>query len=371
MKLQPLVPLWVVIPYIVALAAAAGWYYWKTNLRGKDKKAAKPKAKDTRKWTQKVNWLLVRRGTLVLLPALVALGPSVQGGVSSPGVANLDVIFAVDTTPSMGAADYGEGLQRIEGVKQDLALLAKQLEGAHFEVISFDTEANVVLPMTSDATAFASALEGLTPQISSYSQGSGIDKPLALITQELKASQDAFPDRFRLLFYLGDGEQTAEAKVAAFTPAAKYVNGGAVLGYGTAKGAQMVKRTGLEDPNNPSAAKGEVISTIDTATNKLVPAISKLDANALKKIATELKLQYTDRNQAGPITDVYQSSKAQLAIDKSQRVIHYLNLYWLIAAIYGGLLCWELHILVSRLIEVRNQSGVPAQAKKTGGNHGR
>lgn len=346
MKLQLLLPLWLLIPYTVLALGVVGRQVWKLRKR--------------RKQYRYLSKQFVRRSAILLLPILVALGPSVQGGTSSPGVANLDVVFAVDTTPSMGALDYAGTRQRMEGAKADIKALAASLQGAHFEIITFDSGASVILPLTTDTTAFSTAVDGMTPQINSYSQGSTIDKPISLITQELKASSTAYPDHYRLLFYLGDGEQTADAPVKPFSSIARYLSGGGVLGYGTAKGAQMVKYTGIDSTSNAAS----YITTIDQNTGKLTPAVSKTDGAALQKIAKELKVTYQDRNQGGSVSGLYQASQAALAVDKSQRVVHYLNLYWLIGIPLAGLLFWEWQILITRLLDMREHHPQAPKPKK-------
>jgi Ca-activated chloride channel family protein len=337
MKFQPLVPLWLLALYTIAVLAFAGWYFWR--IRTKLNKLLKERARLKR---------LLRRAALLFMPIIFALGPSVQGDVTSPGISNLDVIAAVDTTPSMGAVDYAGTSQRIEGVKHDLLALSQKLEGAHMEIVAFDSEANVILPSTTDVTAFTAALQNLTPQISSYSQGSSIDKPISLIANELKNSKTNFPDRYRLLFYMGDGEQTADTQVKSFGSLSQYLDGGAVLGYGTANGAQIIKYTGL----GSSDENASYITTIDKLTNTLKPAISSMDATALQKIAAEIKVPYIDRNKGGA-GNIYQESKVNLAIDRSQHVVHYLNLYWLFAIPYVVLIFWEWQILMFKLLEMR------------------
>lgn len=338
MKLQPLVSWWLILPYLILITA----YLGRQILHDRRTHKRRAKRADFRQW--------LRRSILLALPILVAIGPSVQGGVSSPGVANLDVIFAVDTTPSMAALDYNGSQQRIEGVKQDMQALAASLKGAHIEIITFDSQANVILPLTTDSTAFSTAVQGMRPQINSYSRGSSIDKPLNMLTQEFKRSSTAYPDHYRLLFYFGDGEQTAETKPKSFSPVARYIDGGAILGYGTAKGAKIVKYTGLESTSKSTT----YVSTIDEATNKLTAAVSHTDTAALKKIAGEIKVTYQDRNRGGPVEDLYQASQAALAVDRSQRVVHYLNLYWLAAVPLAGLLFWEWQRLVIKLFALRD-----------------
>jgi Ca-activated chloride channel family protein len=153
------------------------------------------------------------------------------------------------------------------------------------------------------------------------------------------------------LFYLGDGEQTAQATVRSFAPIAHYRDGGAVLGYGTTKGAQILKYTGLEGSTTPKTT----ISTVDPNSTALVPAVSITNPTALQKIASELKVTYRDRNHGGSVGDLFQTSQAQLAIDRSQHVIHYLNLYWLAAIPLAGLIFWEWQALVARLFAMRDR----------------
>jgi len=338
MKFQPLLPLWLAIPYLLLTLGAAGWQIWRlwSKSKGKDKAKTQPLL---------IRWC--RRGALLVLPAIIAFGPSVPGGTSAPGVANLDVIFAVDTTPSMGALDYNGTKARMVGVQKDMLALATKLRGAHLEIISFDSSANVILPSTTDQTAFATAVDGLTPQVSSYSQGSSIDEPLGLLTQELKNSKTAYPQRNRLVFYIGDGEQTSPTAVASFAPLTPYLSGGGVLGYGTPTGAQMPNNTDLG-----TAGKTPYIMTVNGTTGTLAPAISHMDPNALQTIASQLKVTYRDRNQGGAINSVYNASQAKLAVDHSQHIVHYLNLYWLLAIPFAGLLFWEWQALITRVLEL-------------------
>ena len=344
MKLQPLISWWLLLPYLLAVVSAISWQILHTRRqRAGKRKQALDRSTKLRWW---------RRVAILLLPVAIAIGPSVQGGVSAPGIANLDVIFVVDTTPSMGALDYTGKKQRIEGVKEDLIAIGNSLQGAHMQIITFDTEANTILPLTTDATAFATAVRGMTPQIHSYSQGSTIDKPVSLVVEELKNIEATYPQHYRLLFYMGDGEQTADTPVKTFAPVANYLDGGAVLGYGTTKGAQMVRYTGLGNTSNAPS----YITTIDTSTNQLTAAVSSTNPTALQTIAKQMRVTYQNRNQGGPVSELHQASQTALAIDRSQRVVHYLNLYWLAAIPFAGLLFWEWQALIVKLYQLRQRS---------------
>jgi Ca-activated chloride channel family protein len=335
-KFEPLVSWWLIGAYGIIALGASAWQIWQVRHGGRK---------------VLIKWL--RRAALVVFPAILAIGPSIPGGTSSPGVTNLDVIFAVDTTPSMGAQDYDGTQLRLAGVKSDLLSLASKLPGAHLELITFDSNANVILPFTTDATAFQTAVASISPEVSDYSQGSAIDKPIALITQELNNSKLAHPDRQRLLFYLGDGEQTASTAVATFAPIAPDINGGGVLGYGTTAGGKMFNYTGAD----ATGVALSYVTTVDPTTGKLVPAVSKIDPTALLLIASQLKVTYADRNQSGPIVGLFQASNAAVTIDRSQHLTRYLNLYWLFAIPFAGLFFWEWQNLVTGLLDLRQHHG--------------
>ncbi len=352
MKFELLIPPWLIIAYTFCLLVLFTTMAWsmhrqeiKTWIRNRDIGAP---LTWLRQHERKTVLCWTRRILLVFIPVLIAVGPSIQNGTSSPGISNLDIIFAVDTTPSMGAQDYNNGKLRLDGVKADMLALAGRIEGANLEIISFDSDANVILPFTNDVSAFSSAVEGLTPQVSDYSRGSMIDKPIKLINRELAYSKKSDPTHQRLLFYLGDGEQTANANVATFSSITSKLNGGAVLGYGTVIGGKMYNYAGTYT----SKAKLPYIMTVDLTTNKLVPAVSKSNPKNLSKIASETHLAYKNRNKAGSIDQVYNESKLPLAIDKSHHITRYLNIYWLFAIPLAGLFFWEWQALIVGVLEL-------------------
>lgn len=335
MKLETLVPLWMLLPFVIVLGVAL-WQLWRVRKKGK---------------TLVLRW--ARRVAIVVLLILVCIGPSVQGGKSSLGVANLDVIFAVDTTPSMGAMDYNGESQRMEGVRNDILALAQKMEGASFEVITFDASANLIVPFTNDMTVLKSGVQGLVPDVSAYSLGTSPDKPVSAVVDEFKTSKKVDPERKRLLFYLGDGEKTTSGATESFEPIKQYLSGGAVLGYGTPEGARVVKYSGPgEIPDATS-----YLLTLNPASSKMEPVVSKADSASLESIAQQMKLTYHDRNESGSIDDVYSESRVPLSIDESKHIVHYFNLYWLFAIPLTVLIFWEWQILVVTLLKLRKKKG--------------
>lgn len=353
MKFQPLAPWWLIVGYGLIFIGIIGWQFWQLSREQRKNRLV------TQKW--------IRRTVLLFLPLLIALGPSVQGGVSAPGIANIDIVFAIDTTPSIAALDYVDGKQRLEGVKQDLLALGNELKGAQIEIITFDSSASVILPPTNDRTVFTTAVQSLTPQISSYSRGSDINEPIELIAKQLSDMKDVYPQHYRMLFFISDGEQTASDSIEAFEPIKEFIDGGAVLGYGTAAGARMPAYSGLEfGTETPS----KFVKTIDPASNAEADAISKANPETLQQIANDLGISYQDRNSGGPIDPTIDASKAKLLVDLSKRVVHYINLYWLLAIPYTGLILWEWLDVVTKLFELRQpKTEKPKTSKRKVGKH--
>src|SRR5690606_35251424 len=110
---------------------------------------------------------------------------------------------------------------------------------------------------TTDTTALVSSLEILRPEVTSRSRGSSIGIANQMLEETLKNAADSAPDRSRMVFYLGDGEQTITSDPESFSDSAEYVDGGAVLGYGTAGGGAMKVTSG--DPSTGSGTDSEYI----------------------------------------------------------------------------------------------------------------
>lgn len=333
MKLEPLAPWWLLIPAAVAAMFFVGRHLWslRTELRAV--------------------WLpWVRRSGVVITLLLVGLGPSLAVATSSPGITNLDVFFVVDTTASMGAQDYENNTLRIDGVKQDLLALGKKLQGAHTAIISFDSKASLLLPLTTDGDTFNSTVKAMNREIYSSSNGSTIDRPIDLLKQQLKNSKLAHPERSRLVFYLGDGEQTSKTPAKSFKPLAEYIDGGGVLGYGTAAGAKMLRYGGI----GGSVGKQVYVTVADAATKSLIPATSKLDATALQKIATETNVLYQQRTKDTSLDDFFAKTKAYQLVRSGEKISTYLNLYWLFSVPLVLLLFCDLKLVFMEYLTLRN-----------------
>ncbi|MBB6403220.1 VWA domain-containing protein [Arthrobacter sp. AZCC_0090] len=273
-------------------------------------------------------WLL--RAAAVLLLMLAALRPGWPGGDSRAASADLDVYFVVDTSASMGAEDYAGGKPRLDGVRSDIAAVARELAGAKFALITFDGAASVRMPLSQDATALATAVEILQLQPPQYASGSSITVAAPVLSQRLKAAKEQHPGRPALVFYLGDGENTSAKAAGSFAVDAGLVDGGAVLGYGTAGGGRMKDISG----DHISGHQGYIQ---DTSGRERRDAVSRIDEEQLGSLAAQLGVPYVHR-EAGATPDAMLSKARPGALTVGEDPAEgtsggRVELYWLLAVV--------------------------------------
>lgn len=194
---------------------------------------------------------------------------------------NLDVLFVIDNTISMNAEDYDGNNTRLYAVKKDCKYIIRRLNGARFSLITFNNKAKIVTPYTIDANMVTEAIDIINPIDEFYAKGSSLNTPIETIVSSLKSSNKN-NDKIRIIFFISDGEITDESNLKSFSEISKYVDNGAVMGYGTTKGGYM-KSTSI------FSEKDDYILDY---TNHYHKAISKIDENNLKKISKDINVEY-------------------------------------------------------------------------------
>ncbi len=335
MSWLPLAP-W---PVLVLLAAVGGLLIWW------------PAGKQERSDTLVAR---LRRSAMVVLLLVAALRPGVAGGDPRVNATDLDVYFLVDTTSSSMAEDYAGGRPRLEGMRADIKGVAAQLPGARYSLVTFDQETVTRLPLTTDAAALASAADTIVPETSTWSRGSSVTLARSALADTLERGQKAHPERARVVFYLGDGEQTAPSAPEPFEVDRTLINGGAVLGYGTAQGGQM-KETGT---------RRDAYIT-DPATGR--PARSVIDELQLEAIGEQLTVPYLHRTAddkgAGIVDEVRLKELNSLSTsDASRSVGGRTELYWLFLLALAALAAWELGASLASVTRLRDKKTADARA---------
>jgi Ca-activated chloride channel family protein len=361
MTFNPVLPWWLMAALAAVLALGVG-----TALARARPARARPGGDRSDK-AEFHGWLF--RGGLVLLLLLAAARPGIPGGTVPAAASELDVFFVVDTSSSIVAEDYsaagkpgaGEHPARLDGVRQDIRTIAGELAGARYSVITFDSGTVVRMPLTADTSALDTVVSVLGPQITSYSEGSSVTAAGTVLAERLEAARDRHPERPRLVFYFGDGEQTSAAAPRAFGVDPSLVSGGAVLGYGTADGGRMKINSG--DPARPAA------DYIVAPGGGGEAAVSRIDEQKLQDIARGLAVPYVHRVAGDASAPMLQKARPGTLERTGDSLEGRNELYWL-PALAAFLLALRETLLVFRQLQelrpVRSPSRAAAPAAAEG-----
>ena len=170
-------------------------------------------------------WMLVRgqralwsmRLVMLLAVFVMLLRPGIPGGATQTLATDTDIVIVLDTTASMVAEDWDGEHPRLDGVRADVQSIVDEYPGARFALITFAAAAEQRLPLTTDTTALMSSLEILRPEVTSQSRGSSIGIANTMLQETLAGAAESAPDRSRMVFYLGDGEQTVTTEPESFS----------------------------------------------------------------------------------------------------------------------------------------------------------
>lgn len=303
-------------------------------------------------------WAL-RLGMIIVVFAML-LRPGIPGGTSQTLATDTDIVIVVDTTASIIAEDWDGDKPRLTGVRADVQSIVSEYPGARFSLISFDAAAQLRLPLTTDATALMSSLDVMLPEITDQSRGSSISIANRMLADTLSAAAKSSPDRSRMVFYLGDGEQTTSSDPESFASSAKYVDGGAVLGYGTAQGGPMKKTTGR------AGANGQGGDYIEYQGER---AMSVIDEANLRRIAEQLGVEYQHRTADAEIV-LPKAPTTTTDYAASGEVGNVIELYWVLALVLVALIAVELARATMLVTRLRGLADRPARPPRTSSDKG-
>ncbi|GAA1978185.1 VWA domain-containing protein [Isoptericola halotolerans] len=332
MTFAPLVSAWLLVPVVALLAAVT------ITALVRSTSAA-----------ERLGW--VRRTAIVAVVGLMGAGPSTATSSLDTTVAAVDVYFVVDRTGSMAAEDWGpeQDAPRLDGVRHDVTALAESVGDGRFAVIAYDSQATRQLPLTWDRGALGSWAQSVTHELTDFSQGSLVDRPLDDLAAALEGSREQNPANMRVVYFLTDGEQTAGGEPRSFADLAPLIDAGAVLGYGTTDGGRMLESTpaGVGPGYIQDPAGGDGLSVADPTT--------------LQALADELGLPYVHRTGPDDVAALVDGiDPAQVAADGRREVTTYRPVVWPLALVLGALLAGEAGAwsrAVARTVPARRRTG--------------
>lgn len=322
MRINPIIPIWLMVILCVGML-----FLKRRNMRA-----------------------YIRQIIAVVLIFLINLRIMVPSANVSTNTQTLDtyVLFVVDDTISMLARDYDGDTERLTAVKKDCSHIIEQLDGAKFAVISFNNNANLVAPYTDNSEYANDVIDSLYPLDSLYARGTSMNVCLDVMTDTLKRAREK-ADGSVVVFFISDGEITNEDKLESFKAAAKYVDGGAVLGYGTKDGGNMYVKSYYTDQE-------ELLE--DTSGYPRKPAVSKIDEKNLKSIADDLGISYINMNDSTNVDPVIKKIQREAAGDsKTGKVKGFVDIYYIFAAMLAVL-------LVLDFVDIRRKTREFSQRKE-------
>ena len=244
----------------------------------------------------------IRQIIIIALIFAINMRIMVQSGDVTNMTSNVDVLFVIDNTISMLAEDYNGDDRRIDAVKEDCKYIMDEFAGASFSVAMFDNDVERVLPYTIDTNMVTQAIEVMECQSYYYAKGTSLNKIMGDIDDVLENKRDTY----KVVFFISDGEVVNSEKLKSHDGLSKYVDNGAVLGYGTKKGGIMRPRAYAGQEGQP-----EVLYYYDEDFEKK-KGISKIDEDNLKLIADDLSVEYVNANSQKDVQKIVKDIKKDI-----------------------------------------------------------
>lgn len=276
----------------------------------------------------------IRQIAIVILIFVINLRIMVPSSNVEVLANNLDILFVIDNTISMVAEDYNGKETRLSAVKKDCEYIINKFTGANFSVITFNNDSQVLVPYTKDANITLDSIESINVMTELYSRGSTLnivkDDMLGALERSSKKN-----GRKRIVFFISDGEITNEEKLKSFSDLQKYVDGGAVLGYGTKSGGQMKVKYSMLDEDDEEYIQ-------DKSDYPYKNAVSKIDEDNLNKLASDLGIDYINMSKQSNIDSKLKDIKQGVVTNSSNsNMALKTDIYYILAIPLSVLLIFE------------------------------
>jgi len=287
-------------------------------------------------------WNFIRQIIIAILIFIINLRPMIPTDEIPSYSNNIDILFVVDNTISMLAEDYNGEERRMDGVRSDILKIVDDFEGARFALISFNDTAMVMSPYTTEKENIIMAASSLEGRSMNSASGSSINVVYNTLRDYLEGTymddDEEEEERIQLVFFISDGEMNTRDKLKSFDRLSEYIDGGAVLGYGTKSGGVMHVR------EYSSSEETSLLTYYEGGSQKT--AVSKIDEKTLNQLADDMGLDYYHMEDTGDVWDLIDNIQAKIEAgemtDSDEKGQGYDELYYIFAAILFALLIYEL-----------------------------
>lgn len=310
--INPVLPLYIIIPLLAVLLILLFWLVLRRRMGFK-----------------KTVLALLRMLLIAALIFMVNLRVMIGHRDAKTNTQNLDILFVFDNTLSMWAGDGRSNDRRMDNAIHDCEYIMNALPGANYALIQFNNSSQIWSPFTQDALNVSDALDSLDSPSEYYARGTSLNIPYNDI-EKLLISSSQKENRKTVLFFFTDGEITNDEALKDYSPLAKYLDAGAVLGYGTESGGTI--RLG--------GRRGGGQLLMDDETD--MPAISKPDKKNMAELASALKIDCIQMESDTAVDSqiILMNSIAESVLSDSKAMV-YEDTYFYWAIPLALMLVWE------------------------------
>lgn len=270
-------------------------------------------------------WAGVTAAALLLLLAAArpVIGADAQTTPAGSADGEPNVFLVVDRSPEMGVTDITGEQSRMEAARADIAAVIARYPRARFAVIAFASSPDLEWPLSPDTWSLRPVLAAETPYAAAPDAVFETNVAAAgnVLRYQLISARQQFPRAQNLVFYLGAGAGASRTPQRQFDLAENSVDGGAVLGYGTAAGGVV--------PQSPSVR-------------------SSVDESALRAVAEQIGVPYVARDGRPDSGDALfegtdEPTEAPDALTASSAAV---ETYWAPAIAAAALILLELTLML-------------------------
>ena len=286
---------------------------------------------------------ILPRLLIIIMLFMINLRIMYPNGKGEIEVNNIELLFVVDNSISMSAEDY-HGNTRFATFKNDCNYIINRLRGARYAFITFSNSSAIQFPFVNDPHLIKQELDIVKVRSSLDAKGSSLDGPYEDMEVLLKDSNSR-KGQLTVLLFVSDGEITTEHnEVRSYAELKQYVDFGAVLGYGTESGGKMKADSYFS--KDEKSSDGYILDK----TNNYSMAISKLDEKNLKKIASDIGIDYIHMDKTARINDLLDDIITEAIKENEEAENIYEDTYYIYAIILLIILLWE-YVYIRRSIK--------------------
>ena len=296
----------------------------------------------------KSTFALIRRVAILGVALIIVLRPMKEEYGTDVRLSNIDVLFVLDTTMSMWADD-GPNSTRMKAAQDDIKEIMEGLPGANFALITFQNNSTVAAPFTQDVETIKRYIRAIKVPNRSNVTGSRMDVPFYDI-ESLLVSSDRKENRETIIFFLSDGEDTSLDDTPYSYESLEYlVDGGAVIGYGTEDGGEMMDNYGLP-----------------VYSNSWSVGVSHIDEDNLEQIADDLGVDYIHRTRSTHYTRLLEEimEESGTITERNSEYTYFGDTYYRYVPYLTALLALELLIGIRDNAKARKKHGRKIRKEK-------